>query len=39
MCVESEKETEKKPKRIFAYGGGSSEFSQIMRAEMGKAGD
>ncbi len=39
MCVESEKEADKKPKRVFAYGGGSSAFSQIMRAEMGKAGD
>ncbi len=39
MLVESEKETDKKPKRVFAYGGSSSAFSQIMRAEMGKAGD
>ena len=39
MLVESEKEVDKKPKRVFAYGGGTSAFSQIMRAEMGKAGD
>jgi hypothetical protein len=39
MLVEAEKEIEKKPKRVFAYGGGNSAFSQIMRQEMGKTGD
>ena len=28
-----------KPKRVFAYGGGNNTFAQIMRQEMGKAGD
>ena len=36
---EAEKEAEKKPKRVFAYGGSNSAFSQIMRQEMGKASD
>jgi hypothetical protein len=39
MLVEAEKEIDKKPKRVFAYGGGNSAFSQIMRQEMGKTGD
>ena len=39
MFVEAEKEIDKKPKRVFAYGGGNSAFSQIMRQEMGKTGD
>ncbi len=39
MQFESEKEIDKKPKRVFAYGGSSSAFSQIMREEMGKMGD
>jgi len=29
----------KAPKRTFNYGGNNSAFSQIMRQEMGKAGD
>jgi hypothetical protein len=28
-----------KPKKTFAYGGGNSTFSQLMRQEMGKASD
>lgn len=37
--VEAQQEKDKKPKRVFAYGGGNSAFSQIMRQEMGKASD
>lgn len=39
FTVEAEQEALKAPKRVFAYGGGNSAFSQIMRQEMGKAGD
>jgi len=40
--IKAEAEQEKqnaKPKRVFAYGGGNSAFSQIMRQEMGKVSD
>lgn len=39
FTVEAEQEALKAPKRVFAYGGGNSAFSQIMRQEMGKASD
>jgi len=37
--AEAQAEEDNKPKRTFAYGGGNSSFSQLMRQEMGKAGD
>jgi hypothetical protein len=39
FTYEAEQEALKAPKRTFAYGGGNSAFSQIMRQEMGKASD
>lgn len=36
---EAEQEAAKAPKKAFAFGGGNSAFSQIMRQEMGKASD
>jgi hypothetical protein len=36
LAKDTEEKKDAKPKRFFAYGGGNSAFSQIMREEMSK---
>lgn len=39
MQKEAEDGQQKKPKRVFAFGGGGGAFAQIMRQQMNGTGD